>query len=103
MCKVLSANNWHIVLRYTELKYRQIRMKLEFFLLCVSDLISHPVLATFPMLLEQPDVMDALRVGTMSRDETCCIPVIPSPHLLSSELSLVFPSMVTITPRYHLP
>lgn len=42
-------------------------MKFEFLLLCVSDLISHPVLATFPMLLEQPDVMDALRVGSM-----CC-------------------------------
>uniref|UniRef100_A0A8I3WMQ5 Nephrocystin-1 n=1 Tax=Callithrix jacchus TaxID=9483 RepID=A0A8I3WMQ5_CALJA len=26
-----------------------------------TDLISHPMLATFPMLLEQPDVMDAFR------------------------------------------
>uniref|UniRef100_A0A2K5J0J5 Nephrocystin-1 n=1 Tax=Colobus angolensis palliatus TaxID=336983 RepID=A0A2K5J0J5_COLAP len=35
---------------------------IKFFLLfCISDLISHPMLATFPMLLEQPDVMDALR------------------------------------------
>lgn len=78
-------------------------MKFEFFLLCVSDLISNPVLATFPMLLEQPDVMDALRVGTIYHDETCCIPVSPSPHSLSSELSLIFPSVVTITPRYYLP
>lgn len=31
--------------------------------LCLSDLIGHPVLATFSQLLEQPDVMDALRVG----------------------------------------
>ena len=22
VCKVLSANNWHIILRYTEIKYR---------------------------------------------------------------------------------
>lgn len=59
-------------------------MKFEFFLLCVSDLISHPVLATFPMLLEQPDVMDALRVGTIYHDETCCSLVFPSPSSLSS-------------------
>lgn len=92
-----------IILRCPEVRYSQIRMKFGFFLLCVSDLISHPVLATFPMLLEQPDVMDALRVGTIYRDETCYIPVSPSPCSLSSELSLVFPSVVTITPRYYLP
>lgn len=35
--------------------------------LCISDLISNPVLATFPKLLEQPDVMDALRVGGITK------------------------------------
>lgn len=31
-------------------------------LFSVSDLICNPVLATFPQLLDQPDLMDALRV-----------------------------------------
>ena len=33
-----------------------------------SDLISNPVLATFPKLLEESDIMDALRVGTVCHD-----------------------------------
>jgi hypothetical protein len=42
---------------------------IKFFLfLCISDLISHPVLATFPKLLEQSDLMDALRVGSTHHD-----------------------------------
>ncbi|XP_059117357.1 nephrocystin-1 isoform X2 [Peromyscus eremicus] len=35
-----------------------------------ADLISHPVLATFPMLLEQPDVMDALRSSWAEKEST---------------------------------
>lgn len=30
--------------------------------LSVSDLICNPVLSTFPVLLDQPDLLDALRV-----------------------------------------
>uniref|UniRef100_A0A670Y7Y6 Nephrocystin-1 n=1 Tax=Pseudonaja textilis TaxID=8673 RepID=A0A670Y7Y6_PSETE len=30
-----------------------------------ADLISNPILSTFPKLMEQPDIMDALRVGKM--------------------------------------
>nr|XP_021577201.1 MAL-like protein isoform X1 [Ictidomys tridecemlineatus] len=33
-----------------------------------ADLISHPMLATFPQLLEQPDVMDALRSSWAERE-----------------------------------
>ncbi|XP_017352173.1 nephrocystin-1 isoform X5 [Cebus imitator] len=40
-----------------------------------TDLISHPMLATFPMLLEQPDVMDALRWQATVVDIWCfCCP-----------------------------
>ncbi|XP_047378317.1 nephrocystin-1 isoform X1 [Sciurus carolinensis] len=35
-----------------------------------TDLISHPVLATFPRLLEQPDVMDALRSSWAEKEST---------------------------------
>ncbi|XP_054331623.1 nephrocystin-1 isoform X1 [Pongo pygmaeus] len=35
-----------------------------------TDLISHPMLATFPMLLEQPDVMDALRSSWAEKEST---------------------------------
>ncbi|XP_053445854.1 nephrocystin-1 isoform X1 [Nycticebus coucang] len=35
-----------------------------------ADLISHPMLATFPMLLEQPDVMDALRSSWTEKEST---------------------------------
>ncbi|XP_031227695.1 nephrocystin-1 isoform X2 [Mastomys coucha] len=35
-----------------------------------ADLISHPVLATFPLLLEQPDVMDALRSSWAEKEST---------------------------------
>uniref|UniRef100_A0A2I3HBP4 Nephrocystin-1 n=1 Tax=Nomascus leucogenys TaxID=61853 RepID=A0A2I3HBP4_NOMLE len=34
-----------------------------------TDLISHPMLATFPMLLEQPDVMDALRSSWAEKEK----------------------------------
>lgn len=44
--------------RYSECSSRKL------LLLCLSDLISHPMLASFPQLLEQPEVMDALRVGS---------------------------------------
>lgn len=40
----------------------------SFLFFCISDLISNPVLATFPKLLEQPDIMDALRVGSTHHD-----------------------------------
>ena len=36
----------------------------SFLFFCISDLISNPVLATFPKLLEETDIMDALRVGS---------------------------------------
>ncbi|EPQ09072.1 Nephrocystin-1 [Myotis brandtii] len=35
-----------------------------------ADLISNPVLATFPKLLEQPDVMDALRSSWAEKEST---------------------------------
>ncbi|KAM5218906.1 nephrocystin-1 isoform 2-T2 [Hipposideros larvatus] len=35
-----------------------------------ADFISHPVLATFPKLLEQPDVMDALRSSWAEKEST---------------------------------
>ncbi|XP_008063848.1 nephrocystin-1 [Carlito syrichta] len=35
-----------------------------------ADLISHPMLATFPKLLEQPDVMDALRSSWAEKENT---------------------------------
>ncbi|XP_006156690.1 nephrocystin-1 isoform X2 [Tupaia chinensis] len=35
-----------------------------------ADLISHPMLATFPKLLEQPDVMDALRSSWAEKEST---------------------------------
>lgn len=74
-------------------------MKFEFFLLCVSDLISHPVLATFPLLLEQPDVMDALRVGSMYHHVNPLQPASPSSCSLSSQPGLILPSTVTVTPQ----
>ncbi|KAB1256894.1 Nephrocystin-1 [Camelus dromedarius] len=37
---------------------------------CISDLISNPVLATFPKLLEQPDLMDALRSSWAEKEST---------------------------------
>ncbi|XP_006899006.1 PREDICTED: nephrocystin-1 [Elephantulus edwardii] len=35
-----------------------------------ADLIGHPVLATFPRLLEQPDIMDALRSSWAEKEST---------------------------------
>lgn len=35
-----------------------------------ADFISNPVLATFPKLLEQPDVMDALRSSWAEKEST---------------------------------
>ncbi|XP_006731047.1 nephrocystin-1 [Leptonychotes weddellii] len=35
-----------------------------------ADLISNPVLATFPKLLEQPDMMDALRSSWAEKEST---------------------------------
>lgn len=35
-----------------------------------AELISHPMLATFPKLLEQPDVMDALRSSWAEKEST---------------------------------
>lgn len=63
------------------LKYIRWSLYIKSFLFCISDLISNPVLATFPKLLEEPDVMDALRVSRMhhhrnlmgsERDSTHC-------------------------------
>uniref|UniRef100_A0A2K6SUR3 Nephrocystin-1 n=1 Tax=Saimiri boliviensis boliviensis TaxID=39432 RepID=A0A2K6SUR3_SAIBB len=61
-----------------------------------TDLISHPMLATFPMLLEQPDVMDALRSSwaekesMLKRSEKLSKPVIRDKEFLKSTFLLVY-------------
>ncbi|KAL6085945.1 hypothetical protein STEG23_033725 [Scotinomys teguina] len=54
------------------------------------DLISHPVLATFPMLLEQPDVMDALRSSWAEKESTLKRSEKRDKELLKAEFLLVY-------------
>ncbi|XP_055472051.1 nephrocystin-1 isoform X4 [Psammomys obesus] len=55
-----------------------------------ADLISHPVLATFPVLLEQPDVMDALRSSWAEKESTLKRSEKRDKELLKSEFLLVY-------------
>ncbi|XP_027277664.1 nephrocystin-1 isoform X3 [Cricetulus griseus] len=55
-----------------------------------ADLISHPVLATFPMLLEQPDVMDALRSSWAEKESTLKRSEKRDRELLKAEFLLVY-------------
>ncbi|KAM7327373.1 hypothetical protein ACRRTK_013740 [Alexandromys fortis] len=55
-----------------------------------ADLISHPVLATFPMLLEQPDVMDALRSSWAEKESTLKRSEKRDQELLKAEFLLVY-------------
>nr|XP_042132131.1 nephrocystin-1 isoform X4 [Peromyscus maniculatus bairdii] len=55
-----------------------------------ADLISHPMLATFPMLLEQPDVMDALRSSWAEKESTLKRSEKRDKELLKAEFLLVY-------------
>ncbi|XP_028610440.1 nephrocystin-1 isoform X1 [Grammomys surdaster] len=55
-----------------------------------ADLISHPVLATFPLLLEQPDVMDALRSSWAEKESTLKRSEKRDKELLKAEFLLVY-------------
>uniref|UniRef100_A0A8C9DPR2 Nephrocystin-1 n=1 Tax=Prolemur simus TaxID=1328070 RepID=A0A8C9DPR2_PROSS len=57
-----------------------------------AELISHPVLATFPMLLEQPDVMDALRSSWSEKEMlSVCLPfLIIDKEFLKATFLLVY-------------
>ncbi|XP_034352196.1 nephrocystin-1 isoform X3 [Arvicanthis niloticus] len=55
-----------------------------------ADLISHPVLATFPVLLEQPDVMDALRSSWAEKESTLKRSEKRDRELLKAEFLLVY-------------
>ncbi|XP_040602194.1 nephrocystin-1 isoform X2 [Mesocricetus auratus] len=55
-----------------------------------ADLVSHPVLATFPMLLEQPDVMDALRSSWAEKESTLKRSEKRDRELLKAEFLLVY-------------
>ncbi|XP_021048279.1 nephrocystin-1 isoform X2 [Mus pahari] len=55
-----------------------------------ADLISHPVLATFPLLLEQPDVMDALRSSWAEKESTLKRAEKRDKELLKAEFLLVY-------------
>ncbi|XP_052580791.1 nephrocystin-1 isoform X4 [Peromyscus californicus insignis] len=55
-----------------------------------ADLISHPVLATFPVLLEQPDVMDALRSSWAEKESTLKRSEKRDKELLKAEFLLVY-------------
>nr|XP_045004154.1 nephrocystin-1 isoform X2 [Jaculus jaculus] len=55
-----------------------------------ADLISHPVLATFPVLLEQPDVMDALRSSWAEKESTLKRSEKRDKELLKAKFLLVY-------------
>ncbi|KAM4804346.1 nephrocystin-1-like isoform X4 [Urocitellus parryii] len=55
-----------------------------------ADLISHPMLATFPQLLEQPDVMDALRSSWAERESMLKRSEKRDPECLKATFLLVY-------------
>ncbi|KAM5143624.1 nephrocystin-1-like isoform 2-T2 [Callospermophilus lateralis] len=55
-----------------------------------TDLISHPMLATFPQLLEQPDVMDALRSSWAERESMLKRSEKRDPECLKATFLLVY-------------
>ncbi|XP_051000544.1 nephrocystin-1 [Acomys russatus] len=55
-----------------------------------ADLISHPVLASFPMLMEQPDVMDALRSSWAEKESTLKRSEKRDKELLKAKFLLVY-------------